>query len=119
MHPASGPGRGFGNRRRRGCLIRDREGGRLDRMAFSERDRAILDFEGSWWIEQGSKEAAVRTRFGLSSSRYRQILSALIDAPEAEAYAPLVVRRLRRDRAERRRQRYEGRPDGGMGRRVR
>jgi hypothetical protein len=89
-------------------------------MALSERDRAILDFEGSWWTEQGSKDMAIKARFGLSSSRYRQILSALIDASEAEVFAPLVVRRLRRDRALRRRQRYEGGPAGGAtGRRVR
>jgi hypothetical protein len=88
-------------------------------MELSERDRAILDFEGSWWTRPGSKETAIRERFGLSSSRYRQILSALIDSKEAEAISPLLVRRLRRDRAERRRRRHEGRPLGGAsGRRV-
>jgi Protein of unknown function (DUF3263) len=100
-------------------LIRDVGDGRLDWMALSERDRAILDFEGSWWTVPGSKNAAVKTRFGLSSSRYRQILTALIDSDEAEAFSPLLVRRLRRERDRRRRLRYEGRPTGGVtGRRV-
>lgn len=82
-------------------------------MGLSERERAILDFEGSWWTEPGSKEAAIKERLGLSASRYRQILAALIDSVEAETAAPLTVRRLRRDRDRRRRARFEGRPAGG------
>jgi hypothetical protein len=79
-------------------------------MELSERDRAILDFEGSWWTEAGPKEAAIKARFGLSGARYYQILAVLIDHSEAEAYRPLVARRLRRDRDRRRRARFEGRP---------
>lgn len=82
-------------------------------MGLSERDRAILEFEGSWWTEPGPKEAAIRARLGLSASRYRQILSGLIDSAEAESTAPLLVRRLRRERDRRRRARFEGRPAGG------
>jgi hypothetical protein len=78
-------------------------------MKLSERDRAILDFEGSWWTGEGPKEAAVKARFGLSSTRYYQILAVLMDHSAAQAYSPLVVRRLRRDRDRRRRARYEGR----------
>jgi len=100
-------------------LIREVPGGRLDPMPLSERDRAILDFEGSWWAGPGPKSAAIKERFGLSSSRYRQILSALIDSSEAEAISPLLIRRLRRDRAERRRRRFEGRPAGGASGRAR
>jgi hypothetical protein len=81
-------------------------------MGLSERDRAMLDFERSWWTEPGRKEDAIRDRFGLSGARYRQILGALIDSEEAERFDPLVVRRLRRARDERRRARYEGRPAG-------
>ena len=84
-------------------------------MGLSERDRAILDFEASWWTEPGTKEACIRTRFGLSASRYRQILAVLVDSPEAESIDPFLVRRLRRDRDRRRRARYEGRPAGGAG----
>lgn len=82
-------------------------------MALSDRDRAILDFEGSWWTQPGPKEAAIKARLGLSPSRYRQLLAILVDSAEAAAAAPLVVLRLRRDRDRRRRARYQGRPAGG------
>ncbi len=82
-------------------------------MGLTERDRAILEFEGSWWTEPGSKEAAIKARLGLSASRYRQILAGLIDSEEAASAAPLLIRRLRRDRDRRRRARFEGRPLDG------
>jgi hypothetical protein len=94
-------------------LIPIPQDGKLERMALSERDRAMLDFERSWWTEPGRKDDAIRERFGLSAARYRQILAGLIDLEEAEAFDPLVVRRLRRARDQRRRSRYEGRPTGG------
>ncbi|MBA2496491.1 MAG: DUF3263 domain-containing protein [Acidimicrobiia bacterium] len=76
-------------------------------MALTERDRAILDFERSWWGEPEPKESRIRARFELSPTRYYEILTGLLDAPEAMDYDPLVVRRLRRVRDRRRRQRYE------------
>jgi hypothetical protein len=79
-------------------------------MALSERDRAILDLERSWWGEPGPKEAAIRKRLALSPTRYYQLLSQLLESAEAEAYDPLVVRRLRRLRSRRRRARLEGGP---------
>lgn len=82
-------------------------------MALSDRDRAIIDFERSWWTETGSKEDAIRSRLGLSSTRYYQVLGGLVDSPDAERYDPLVVRRLRRVRNLRRRARFEGRSVGG------
>lgn len=82
-------------------------------MALSDRDRAILDFERTWWTETGSKEGAIRSRLGLSSTRYYQLLGGLLDTAEAESYDPLVVRRLRRVRNLRRRARFEGRSAGG------
>ncbi|MDQ6783971.1 MAG: DUF3263 domain-containing protein [Actinomycetota bacterium] len=82
-------------------------------MELSDRDRAILDFEGSWWTEQGSKRDAIRTTLALSSTRYYRLLGTLVDSPEAVAYQPLVVLRLRRVRALRRRERIEGRPATG------
>jgi hypothetical protein len=78
-------------------------------MVLTDRDRAILDFERSWWSEPGKKELAIRERFDLSTTRYYEILNELLDAPEALEYEPLVVRRLRRVRDRRRRARYEGR----------
>ena len=72
---------------------------------LSERDQAILDFERQWWKYAGAKETAVREKFDMSSTRYYQVLNALIDRPEALAHDPLLVRRLRRLRAARQRQR--------------
>ena len=81
-------------------------------MAISERDRAILDFERWWWTVPGPKEHAIRERVGLSATAYYKALGELLDSDEAEAYDPLVVRRLRRRRDRRRRERYEGRAAG-------
>jgi hypothetical protein len=95
------------------------EGGRLDQMGLSERDQAILEFEGSWWTLAGPKQVAIRDRFGISVSSYRRILASLMESEEAESADPLLVRRLRRDRDLRRRARFERRPRGGAdGRRV-
>ena len=78
----------------------------------------MLDFERTWWSEPGPggpagggpgpKGAAIQARIGLSPARYYQLLAALIASPEAEAYDPLVVRRLRKQQSERRRARIEG-----------
>src|SRR5213079_2262809 len=60
-----------------GCLIRRGQEGRLaDVAALSDRDRAILDFERSWWTEPGPKDIAIRDRFDLSAARYREVLNA-------------------------------------------
>ena len=76
-----------------------------DEPSLSERDRDILEFERQWWKYAGAKEQAVREQFDMSSTRYYQVLNALIDKPEALAADPLLVRRLRRLRAARQRQR--------------
>jgi hypothetical protein len=73
--------------------------------SLSDRDREILDFERQWWKYAGAKETAVREMFSMSSTRYYQVLNALIDKPEALEADPLLVRRLRRLRATRQRQR--------------
>ncbi|WP_182524620.1 DUF3263 domain-containing protein [Nocardioides dongkuii] len=72
---------------------------------LSDRDRDILEFERQWWKYAGAKETAVREKFDMSSTRYYQVLNALIDRPEALEADPLLVRRLRRLRAARQRQR--------------
>lgn len=81
-------------------------------MALSDREQAILDFERAWWTEPGPKEHAIRERLELSPTRYYQVLNELLNSPEAAAYDPLVVRRLRRQRDRRRRARFEGRSAG-------
>jgi hypothetical protein len=85
------------------------EPGSLAAMGLTERDRAILDFERSWWSEPGPKEVAIKARFDLSTTRYYAILNELLDVAGAMDYDPLVTRRLRRQRDRRRRARYEGR----------
>ncbi len=70
-------------------------------QGLSERDAAILDFEASWWEAAGSKESEIRERFDLSVPRYYQILNGLLDDPAALEHAPLLVKRLRRLRAQR------------------
>lgn len=82
------------------------------RVPLSDRDRAILDFERTWWTEPGPKEAAIRANFKLSPTRYYQLLTELLGDHEAVVYEPLVVRRLWRTRDQRRRARYEGRRAG-------
>jgi hypothetical protein len=72
---------------------------------LSERDREVLDFERQWWKYAGAKETAIRESFDMSATRYYQVLNALIDRPEALVEDPLLVRRLRRMRAERQRAR--------------
>lgn len=78
-------------------------------MELSERDREILDFEREWWRVPGSKQAAIRERFGMSPASYYRLVSAIIDAPTAPGYDPLTVKRLRHRREQRRRDRIEGR----------
>jgi hypothetical protein len=82
-------------------------------MPLSSRERAILDFERSWWTLPGPKEQAIRQAFDLSPARYYRLLAELVETDDALFYDPLVVRRLRRERNRRRRQRWEGRPAGG------
>ncbi len=73
--------------------------------AFGDREKRILEFERYWWKYAGAKETAVREKFDMSSTRYYQVLNALIDRPEALVHDPLLVRRLRRLRAARQRAR--------------
>ena len=77
-------------------------------MPLTDRDRAILDFERSWWSEPGPKATAIQARFGVSPTRYYRLLGELLGSAEAAAYDPLVVRRLRKLRSNRRRARIEG-----------
>ena len=72
---------------------------------LSDRDRRILDFEHRWWKHAGSKKEAVKELFDLSPTRYYQLLNQLIDSEAALAHDPLLIKRLRRQRATRQRSR--------------
>jgi len=78
-------------------------------LELDDRGRQILDFEREAWKLQGTKERAIRERFGFSSTRYHQLLHRAVDRPEALAYDPMLVRRIRRVREARRRRRAAGR----------
>nr|WP_269086110.1 DUF3263 domain-containing protein [Actinopolymorpha cephalotaxi] len=72
---------------------------------LGERDQQIISFERQWWKYAGAKEQAIRDQFGMSATRYYQVLNALIDRPDALAFDPLLVKRLRRLRSSRQRAR--------------
>ena len=77
----------------------------VDEPGLTERELEILAFEARWWKHAGAKEQAIRDTFGLSSTRYYQLLNGLLDKPEATEHDPVLVGRLRRLRATRARTR--------------
>ena len=72
---------------------------------LSPRDRRILALERQWFCNAGSKEAEISRQFGMTPTRYFQILNGLIDDPRAMRESPQIVARLRRLRLARRRTR--------------
>ncbi|MBU3066045.1 DUF3263 domain-containing protein [Nocardia sp. NEAU-G5] len=68
---------------------------------LTRRELEILDFERKWWKYAGAKEDAIRELFGMSATRYYQVLNAVVDKPEAMSADPMLVKRLRRLRASR------------------
>jgi hypothetical protein len=75
---------------------------------LSDRARALLAFEGSWWTLDGAKDTLVRATFACSLDEYYQELNRLLEDPAALEHDPLVVRRLLRLRDRRRRARLDG-----------
>ncbi|MBM7387540.1 hypothetical protein JOE37_000534 [Clavibacter michiganensis] len=65
-------------------------------VELDERGRAVLDFERDWTRHAGAKEEAIRQAFGLSATRYYQLLGSLLETRQALAYDPLLVGRLLR-----------------------
>lgn len=63
--------------------------------ALSDSDRELLDFEARAPRSLGAKEEAIRRELGVSPTRYYQRLNLLLESPDALAYAPQLVRRLR------------------------
>lgn len=76
-----------------------------DLGGLTDRDREILEFERHWWKFPAAKESAIREKFDMSSVRYYQVLSWLIDQPAALEADPMLARRLRRLREQRQAQR--------------
>lgn len=69
-----------------------------NRPTLSDKDRRVLDFEGSWWLYPEPKDRAIPEYLGMSATRYYQVLRRLMDDGAALEHAPLTVRRLRRIR---------------------
>lgn len=76
---------------------------------LTDTETEMLEFERAWWKHAGARDTAIRDRFGLTPTRYFQVLNALIDRPEALAADPLTVKRLLRLRDARRAQRSASR----------
>lgn len=73
---------------------------------LTDRQKEILTFHGAW--PGGNMEAAVRSRFGVSYTRYTQELYAALDDPSALEFDAMLVKRLNRIRF--RRLFYRARP---------
>lgn len=69
---------------------------------LTELEERILAFERGWYRYPGAKDQAVRDTFGVTAIRYSQLLNALLDKPAALAAHPMLVKRLRRVRDQRR-----------------
>lgn len=63
---------------------------------LTETEQEILTFERLWWKHAGAKDAEIRERFGVSPTRYYQLLEELIERPESCAFDASTVNRLRR-----------------------
>ena len=70
---------------------------------LARQEREILAFERQWWKYAGAKEQAVRELFDMSATRYYQVLNALLEKPAAMEADPMLIKRLRRQRAGRQR----------------
>jgi hypothetical protein len=71
--------------------------------ALSDLEMRILAFERNWWRQAGAKEREILEALGMPATRYYQLLNGLIDRPEALAFDPALVTRLRRQRSRRQR----------------
>ena len=78
--------------------------------ALSDLEMRVLAFERSWWRQPGAKEREILEVLGMPATRYYQLLNELIDRPEAVAFDPALVARLRRQRG--RRARIRSAPPG-------
>jgi len=76
-------------------------------VPLTDRQKAMLDFERTWWTLDGAKDALINERFQCSAETYYQELNAALEHDDALTYDPLVVRRLRRLRDRRRRARLD------------
>lgn len=63
-------------------------------MMLGSLDKAILDFERTWWCQPGAKDKAIEFSLGLTSAAYYEKLLRLIALTSALEYDPLTVKRV-------------------------
>lgn len=63
---------------------------------MTDDERRILAFEGNHPRNDRSKEAAIRTEFGMSWVRYRQFLARLVTRADVVAEYAVVAHRVQR-----------------------
>lgn len=63
---------------------------------MTELEHQIMQFEAKWWRLPGSKETAIRDEFGMSATRYYQLLRDLAHREDVLAAYPVLTKRLRR-----------------------
>lgn len=68
---------------------------------MTDDEKRMLDLAGARWNYAGSLEQRVRAEFGISLTRFYQRVNTVCDDPDALAYAPQLVNRLRRIRSTR------------------
>ena len=68
---------------------------------LDETARRTLDLEASRWRYGDTKDAAIRARFAEEPTAYYRRLGRLLDDAAALAHAPVLIRRLRRQRTRR------------------
>lgn len=72
------------------------------------RHKMAIDLAGQRFASEGRRQQVARETLGYGATRYWQVVNALLDDPDALAYAPMTVRRLTRLRDKRRRARSHG-----------
>lgn len=71
-------------------------------MALTDAEQLVLDFAERRYRYPGARDSAIIEELGISPTRYFQQLNALIDRPDALEAKPVLVKRLRRLRDQRR-----------------
>lgn len=77
--------------------------------ALNDTEKNMLRLEAGWFKYAGAKNAEIDRLFIMSPTTYYAKLNELIDKPEAEAWDPMTVKRLRRLRDARRAERSQRR----------
>ncbi len=75
------------------------------RQGLSDVEKAILVFEQSWVHRPEVKDEAIRQELAMSPTAYYRSLSTLLDSRAALEFDPMLIKRLQREREQRRRSR--------------